>query len=71
MSGPSSAKSPRRFWLWLLVVPLIATAFPQLYARTEPTVMGMPFFYWYQLAWTLLTGIVTGIAYLLTREPER
>jgi uncharacterized protein DUF3311 len=71
MSGPPRPQNSRRFWYWLLAVPLIATAFPQFYAQGGPSLAGIPFFYWYQLAWTVLAGVVTGIVYYATREPAK
>ncbi|MFI5388390.1 MAG: DUF3311 domain-containing protein [Candidatus Eremiobacterales bacterium] len=41
--------------------------FPQLYAAGGPDLFGMPVFYWYQLAWSVLAGVVTGIVYFATR----
>jgi hypothetical protein len=53
---------------WLLVVPFIATLLPFLYNRADPTLFGMPFFYWYQLAWVLLTGSLLGLVVYLTGD---
>ena len=57
-----------RAWYWLLLIPFLALAFPVLYARTEPTLWGFPFFYWYQFAWLFLTSLVTLLVYALTRR---
>ena len=35
---------------WLLAIPLIPPLLVPLYNRLEPRLMGIPFFYWYQLA---------------------
>jgi uncharacterized protein DUF3311 len=53
---------------WLLVVPFVATLLPFLYNRAEPALFGMPFFYWYQLAWVLITGGLLGLVVYLTRD---
>ena len=71
MTGPSGSSRSRRFWLLFLAVPFVATAFPALYAWNGPTIIGIPFFYWYQLLWTILTGLCTGIVWFATREPDR
>jgi hypothetical protein len=60
-----SARS--RAWYWLLVLPFLGLLFPPLYARAEPTLFGLPFFYWYQFAWLLATTILTWIVYVRTR----
>jgi len=54
-------------WLWLLLVPVVALAFPVLYSHASPELLGFPFFYWYQFAWVPLTALITGIVYWKTR----
>lgn len=51
----------------LLVVPLIAVLVPPFYNFGSPAIGGMPFFYWYQLAWIAGVAVCTGIVYLVTR----
>jgi Protein of unknown function (DUF3311) len=58
----------KRSAYWLLVVPFVATLLPFIYNRPEPALFGMPFFYWYQLAWVLLTGSLLGLVVYLTRD---
>jgi hypothetical protein len=58
-------KSP---WYLILVLPFIGTLFPAFYNRAEPSMFGLPFFYWYQGLWVLLTPIVMGIIVFATRE---
>lgn len=67
MTGPSGSSKSRRFWYLLLAVPLLLTAFPQWYVH-GPTLSGMPFFYWYQIVWSVLSGVFTGAVYFATRE---
>jgi hypothetical protein len=33
------------------------------YNRTNPTLYGFPFFYWYQLVWVILSAAIAGIVY--------
>lgn len=56
----------RNAWNWLLVVPALALAFPATYSRPTPELFGFPFFYWYQIAWILITALLTAIVYLAT-----
>src|SRR5207244_10596970 len=37
-------------WI-LLLLPFIGLLWVPLYNFTEPSLLGFPFFYWYQLAW--------------------
>ena len=59
----------RRAWYALLVPPFIGTLFPQIYNHARPALFGMPFFYWYQLAWVVVTAGLLGIVVVATREP--
>jgi hypothetical protein len=61
----NDAKKRSSYWLLLLLIPFIATLIPNFYNSTTPTLGGMPFFYWYQLLWIILTGVLTGIVYWL------
>lgn len=63
----SSQYKKRRAWLWLLIIPFIATLFPEFYAYNQPTVWGFPVFYWYQLLWVIISAIITGIVYAVTK----
>ena len=57
----------RRAWNWLLLVPFLALAFPALYARADPALWGIPFFYWYQFAWVIVTSLITWFVFVVTR----
>ena len=58
----------RRGWYLLLVLPFLGTLVPPLYNRAVPAVAGLPFFYWYQLLWVIMTAGLLGIVVLMTRE---
>ncbi len=66
MRGSRGPQRSRRLWYWLLLVPLLATAFPALYVNGPP-LFGLPFFYWYQMAWSVGAGLVMGVVYFATR----
>jgi hypothetical protein len=51
----------------LLILPFIGTLLPWIYNRAEPSLFGLPFFYWYQLAWLLITAALLGVVLYLTR----
>jgi hypothetical protein len=52
----------------LLLIPCVALAAVPLYSRESPHLWGWPFFYWYQLAWVVVTPILTYAAYLLVKR---
>lgn len=51
--------------LWLLLVPMLAIAYPPLYSRTDPEIGGVPFFVWYLILAVVFGGVVTGAVYVL------
>jgi hypothetical protein len=57
----------RRAAYVLLVLPFVGTLVPSIYNRAGPPLFGMPFFYWYQLAWVLVTAVLLGLFLALTR----
>lgn len=72
MAEEARARSRRRHWNWLLLLPLALLIYPGLYARSSPVLLGFPFFYWYQFAVVIFTGLLTGVVYLATRgRPQR
>ncbi len=48
---------------WLLVLPFIGLLWIPFFNRTEPSLFGIPFFYWYQLAWVPITAALTYLAW--------
>lgn len=60
----------KRAWYLLLLLPFAGTLIPPLYNRTGPPLFGLPFFYWYQLAWVVVTSILLGIVVITTRRPD-
>lgn len=70
--GQGQAAHTRRRWaLALFLLPVAAVIYPPLYDRRTPTLGGVPFFVWYQLAVVVLAGVVTGAVYLLRGEGEQ
>ncbi len=59
---------PSRWWYALLTLPVLALIYPPLYARQDPEFAGIPFFYWYQFVWVLLSAGLTLVVYLATRR---
>ncbi len=59
---------PRTWVLVLLVIPFVAVLWPPFYAGVQPQLAGIPFFTWYQLAWAVISAVLTIIVYAV-REP--
>jgi Protein of unknown function (DUF3311) len=78
MSSPDvPTRAPARSGPYIIAGILLATAivvplFVPLYSADEPRLAGMPFFYWYQMAWIPVTAGLVGISYwLVTKEDRR
>ncbi|MFB7338051.1 DUF3311 domain-containing protein [Streptomyces adustus] len=54
-----------------LVAPFVAMLWVGSYAKTDPTFIGIPFFYWYQMLWVLLSTALTTTAYQLWQRDQR
>ena len=64
---PASVRATQR-WYWLLLLPFLALLYPPLYAHLTPRIFGIPFFYWYQLLWVLITPVLTYAAYAIIKR---
>ena len=53
----------------LLLIPYLAMMWVPSYNRIEPSLFGIPFFYWYQMLWIVLGAAVMLPIYL--REERR
>jgi hypothetical protein len=54
----------------LLLGECLVILIPSIYGRPTPKLFGIPFFYWFQLAWIIVGMAVTGLAYLLVLRAE-
>ncbi|TBL75184.1 DUF3311 domain-containing protein [Paenibacillus thalictri] len=52
----------------LLAIPCVAVLWPPFYASVEPRLAGVPFFYWYQFLWIILTALLTVFVYFATKK---
>lgn len=60
----------KRAWYLLLVLPFAGTLVPQIYNHSDPPFLGLPFFYWYQLLWVIVTSALLGVVVVATRRPD-
>jgi uncharacterized membrane protein len=56
---------------WLLLLPFLGVLFPWVYNTRDPELFGMPFFYWYQMAWVPISVVLTVLVYRATTRRER
>lgn len=64
-NGSRAGRKGRQWALVLLIIPLVATLWVPFYATAEPSFQGIPYFYWYQFLWVLITATLTAIVYAL------
>ncbi|WP_344563360.1 DUF3311 domain-containing protein [Streptomyces axinellae] len=53
-----------------LLAPFLGILWVDSYARVEPTLIGIPFFYWYQMLWVLISALLTLVAYRIVRHEQ-
>jgi len=61
----------QRSWSWwylLLLLLFVPSLWVPFYNRVEPTLAGMPFFYWFQLALVIFGAVLTAVVYQLTEN---
>ena len=73
-----SARSPqgRSTGLWVLIVlilipPVVVPLWVPLYNKTDPTLWGFPFFFWFQFALIAFSSVFTIAAFALSRVAHR
>jgi hypothetical protein len=71
--GRATPARPRRRadasrWHWLLFIPIVLPLLPPLYNRMEPRLLGLPFFYWCQLAFAGVAALTVAIVHVATKE---
>ncbi|MEU3373995.1 DUF3311 domain-containing protein [Streptomyces sp. NPDC006660] len=54
-----------------LIAPLVAMVWVSSYAKIDPKLGGIPFFYWYQMLWVLISTALTMVAYKLWQHDQR
>ena len=60
------ARSGWSWWYLLFVAQFVASLWVSFYNRADPTWIGIPFFYWYQMLWVIIGAILTAIVYFET-----
>ena len=75
MSDSRPPASPSRgLWILicvLLIPPVVLPLWVPLYDKTDPTLNGWPFFFWFQMALILFATVMTVIAFLISQVADR
>jgi uncharacterized membrane protein len=62
-TGAKPTRLARAILSLLFLVIVVVTLWVPLYNRVDPVVFGIPFFYWFQVSWIVVTAVVTVVAY--------
>jgi len=67
MARGGSQSSPFVRWLVyaMFFIIVCVTLWVPFYNRIEPSWHGIPFFYWFQVSWILVSAVATLVAYRL------
>lgn len=66
MNNDPANRGQWSWWYVLFVAQIVAVLWPPFFNRVEPSWMGVPFFYWYQLLWVIIGAAFTAIVYFAT-----
>ncbi|KKZ73979.1 DUF3311 domain-containing protein [Streptomyces showdoensis] len=70
--GKQAVITPSRVVIALcLFAPFVAMLWVGSYAKVDPTFIGIPFFYWYQMLWVVVSTGLTMLAYQLWKRDQR
>lgn len=64
----TSAPTDKSAWHWLLWLPILLPLMPFLYNRMTPRFIGLPFYFWAQLAFALLSSLTITVVHLATKK---
>ncbi|MFB7509006.1 MULTISPECIES: DUF3311 domain-containing protein [Streptomyces] len=68
----STVVTPLRVAVGLcLAAPYVAILWVGSYSAADPTLIGIPFFYWYQILWVVISTALTATAYQLWQRDQR
>jgi hypothetical protein len=68
MDQQSGRRSGWSWWYLLLLVQFVFLLWPGYYNKIEPSWIGVPFFYWYQMLWVIISAILIAVVYFATEE---
>ncbi|MBW4047801.1 MAG: DUF3311 domain-containing protein [Proteobacteria bacterium] len=69
MSNPSPVRKLGLLQVILLAIPCVAVLAVPFYNTLEPSLFGIPFFYWWQLIWVPVSGVFIAIVYKMVVPP--
>jgi Protein of unknown function (DUF3311) len=68
MPAESKKSGGWSWWYLLFVLEFVVALWPPFYNKIDPTLFGIPFFYWFQLLWVFASAAFTAVVYFATSE---
>ena len=66
MANHQTKQSGWSWWYLIFIGLFLVSLWVPLYNRVDPTFIGLPFFYWFQLVLILVGAVLTAIVYFAT-----
>ena len=66
-----AGRSDYNRWNWLLLIPIVLPLLTFVYNRETPTLLGFPFFFWFQMLFAPLAVVVSVAVLYLARRSRR
>lgn len=66
-NGTVGGRKGKSWWFVLLLIPFIGTLWVPFYNSLNPEFAGIPFFYWYQFLWVIISAGLTALVYFATK----
>jgi len=71
LSPPAPRRSDRSPWNYLLLLPIVLPLLTFLYNHETPKVLGIPFFYWFQMLLAPLAVLTSVSVFYLSRRSNQ
>lgn len=71
LSPPAARRSDHSRWNYLLLIPIVLPLLTFLYNSQTPMVLGIPFFFWFQMLFSPLAVLLSVSAFYLARRGAR
>ncbi len=66
---PTGGRARQR-WVLLLVPAVIVPLIVPINNSVNPELAGIPFFYWFQYLWIIVSSVLIGIVYFAVRDRQ-
>jgi hypothetical protein len=67
MNSVTTKRSDWSPWYLLFIIEFVMVLWPPFFNKIDPTLWGMPFFYWYQLLCVIISAVITAFIYNRTQ----